>query len=176
MIGPDQQSLKDRKVIWVQDSCGGTGKSFFQKWLRIAQKDLVVRLLPIQRVDRLISAVNIINQTTKVDAYTIDLTRTQGEEQSYKDLFSAIEQIKNGHVVDVMYGKYNEAIFEPPMVIIFTNESIVKFRKYLSLDRWRVYLIGPDKELFIEVPTEYGMWTKVSDLREERKKITEEKL
>lgn len=167
ITGPEQKSLKDRKVIWVQDCCGNTGKSYFQKWLRIAQKELVVRLLPIQRVDRLISAVNIISKTTNVDAYLIDLTRTQGEDQSYKDLFSAIEQIKNGHIVDVMYGKYNEAIFDPPMVIIFTNEKIDNYRQYLSLDRWRVYLIGSGHELSLEVPENPGQWNRVSDLKPE---------
>jgi len=147
IIGPEQEALKDRKVIWVQDSCGNTGKSWFQKWLRIGQKQMVVRSLPVSSVDRLISAVNIINKTQKVDAYTIDLTRTQGEDQSYKDLFSSIEQIKNGYVVDVMYGKYNEAIFKPPLVIIFTNKEHDVFRHYLSGDRWKVYTISPSGDL-----------------------------
>lgn len=146
ITGDQQDFLKDRKVIWVQDSCGNTGKSWFQKWLRIGQRKLVVRALPVSRVDRLISAVHIVNKTTKVDAYTIDLTRSKGEEQSYKDLFSAIEQIKNGYVVDTMFGKHNESIFEPPMVLIFTNiefKSIVE-EKYLSWDRWQIYTIPVD--------------------------------
>jgi hypothetical protein len=117
LTGDQKEILKDRKVIWVQDSCGNTGKSWFQKWLRIVQKQLVVRALPVSNMDRLISAVHIINKTHKVDAYTIDLTRTQGEDQSYNDLFSAVEQIKNGQIIDVMYGKYNKSIFQPPMVI-----------------------------------------------------------
>lgn len=145
--GPEQEMLRDRKVIWVQDSVGNTGKSWFQKWLRIGQKKLVVRSLPISSVDRLISAVNIINKTHKVDAYTIDFTRTQGEDQSYKDLFSTIEQIKNGYVVDVMYGKYNEVIFKPPLVIIFTNNKYEEFEHYLSKDRWKVYVVSPDGDL-----------------------------
>jgi peptidyl-tRNA hydrolase len=147
LTGEQQEMLKDRKVIWVQDSCGNTGKSWFQKWLRIGQKKMTVRSLPVSSVDRLISAVNIINKTHKVDAFTIDLTRTQGEDQSYKDLFSTIEQIKNGYVIDVMYGKYNEAIFKPPMVLIFTNNKHEEFAHYLSYDRWEVYTISPDGDL-----------------------------
>jgi len=147
ITGSEQEALKDRKVIWVQDSCGNTGKSWFQKWLRIGQRQMVVRSLPVSSVDRLISAVNIINKTQKVDAYTIDLTRTQGEDQSYKDLFSTIEQIKNGYVVDVMYGKYNEAIFQPPLVIIFTNNKHEEFTHYLSEDRWKIYTISPSGDL-----------------------------
>lgn len=67
----------------------------------------MARSLPVSSVDRLISAVHILNNTYEVDVYLIDLTRTQGEDQSYNDLFAAIEQIKNGHIIDVMYGKYN---------------------------------------------------------------------
>jgi peptidyl-tRNA hydrolase len=142
ITGEQQEMLKDRKVIWVQDECGNTGKSWFQKWLRIGQKKMVVRSLPVSSVDRLISAVNIINKTHKVDAFTIDLTRTHGKDQSYKDLFSTIEQIKNGYVIDVMYGKYNEAIFKPPLVIIFTNNNINDFMHFLSEDRWKVFNIS----------------------------------
>jgi hypothetical protein len=143
----EQDEFKDRKVLWVEDMCGNTGKSWFQKWLRIGQKQLVVRQLPVSSVDRLISAVNIISRNIEVDVYTIDLTRTRGEGQSYEDLFAAVEQIKNGYVVDVMYGKYNEAIFNPPMIVIFTNQRIDDFYNYLSQDRWEEFSIGSTGKL-----------------------------
>jgi hypothetical protein len=145
-------NLKDRKVIWVQDTQGNTGKSWFRKWLDVGQNRLNVKPLPVSNVDRLMSAVNIISKTNKVDVYTIDLTRTRGEDESFKDLFSAIEQIKNGYVVDVMYGKFNRAIFDPPVVIIFTNEPLfdhekrIDHFKYLSEDRW-LHLKIEDGEL-----------------------------
>jgi hypothetical protein len=46
-----------------------------------------------------------------------------------------------------MYGKYNEAIFKPPMVLIFTNNKHEEFAHYLSYDRWEVYTISPDGDL-----------------------------
>ena len=138
LISEELQNLKDRKVIWIQNPQGNSGKSWFQKWLRIGQKRIIARSLPVDGVDRIMSAVNIITKKTKVDVFCYDLTRTQGENQSFKDLFSTIEQIKNGYVIDCMYGKYNESYFEPPVVIIFTNEDISKFRHYLSEDRWLV--------------------------------------
>lgn len=149
--------LKDRKVIWIQDDTGGTGKSWFQKWLRLGQKELVVRSLPVSSVDRLMSAVFIIQREVKVDTYCIDLTRTQGEDQSYKDLFASIEQIKNGWVIDVMYGKFHEAYFNPPAVIIFTNNKIEDFRHYLSEDRWKVYNIDKQEDKLTEL-TSYADW------------------
>ena len=133
LTGDQQEFLRDRKVIWIQDS-GNTGKSWFQKWLRVGQRDLVVRSLPVSTVDRTTSAICILNKSLKVDAYTIDLTRSQGEDQSFNDLFAVVEQIKNGYISEVMYGKYNEAIFKPPMVLIFTNLNIEDYKNYLSKD------------------------------------------
>jgi hypothetical protein len=148
LTGPMKEKLKDRKVIWIQDIAGNSGKSWFQKWLRIGQRELVVRALPVSSVDRLISAVNIVSRKDNVDAYTIDLTRTKGKNQSYQDLFSAIEQIKNGYIVDVMYGKYNEALFKAPMILIFTNLRLEDFKEYLSEDRWQPFSIcSKDDEL-----------------------------
>ena len=60
------------------------------------KKKLTCRLLPISSVDRLTSAVNLISKKEKVDVYVIDMTRTRGEKQSLKDIFSIIEQIKMG--------------------------------------------------------------------------------
>lgn len=159
---------KDRKVIWVEDTTGNTGKSWFQKWLRLGQTELVIRSLPVSNVDRLMSAVHIINKTHDIDVYCIDLTRTKGEDQSYKDLFSAIEQIKNGSVIDLMYGKYHEAYFEPPVVIIFTNNPLYDamnplkdFAHYLSDDRWLNLKIIKN-ELFISQTKESPYLTKVN--------------
>ena len=94
--GEKKSFLKDRKVIRIEDLAGNSGKSWFLKWLRTGQKELVCRLLPISSVDRLTSAVNLISKKEKVDVYVIDMTRTRGEKQSLKDIFSIIEQIKMG--------------------------------------------------------------------------------
>jgi hypothetical protein len=143
--------LKNRKVIWVQDISGNTGKSWFQKWLRVGQKNLTARSLPVSAVDRLLAAVCQINRKEKVDIFNIDLSRTRGEGESYSNLFAAIEQIKNGFVIDLMYGKYHESYFDPPVVMIFTNQNIEKFKHYLSEDRWKVFTINAEGKL-IETP------------------------
>lgn len=147
LIGRMKDFLKDRKVLLVQDACGNTGKSWFVKWLRTGQKDLVIRKLPFTNVDRLISCVHIYHKKVDVDAYTVDLTRSTGKEQSFNDLFAALEDIKCGYVIDAMYGKANEAIFNPPMIIIFTNYNVETLWKYLSFDRWVLFQISPDKKL-----------------------------
>lgn len=168
-ITDNLSELKNRKVIYVEDTGGNTGKSFYQKWARLAQLDLIYRSLPISNVDRLMSAIHIINKTLDVDVYCIDLTRTKGEDQSYKDLFAAVEQIKNGFVIDTMYGKYNESFFEPPVVIIFSNNILYNpdnpyqdMAHYLSDDRW-LHLKIIKNELFISNSKgEYPYLTKVN--------------
>ena len=139
--------IRERKIIWVEDNKGCTGKSRFQKWLRLGQRDLIARKLPVSTVERLISAVTKLTQEQEVDLFMINLTRSQGEEQSFKDLFSAIEEIVDGYCVDVMYGKYIEAIFDPPLIIVFTNERISNYLNYLSKDRWVRLVIDSDKNL-----------------------------
>lgn len=139
--GEKKDFLKDRKVMWIEDQFGNTGKSWFQKWLRISQNDVVVRQLPISSVSRLVSAVAIVTKKVKVDIFTIDFTRTKGRDQYLEDLFSTIEQIKNGALVDVMYGKYNESYFQPPIVMIFTNDPLSSCVHYLMPDRWEWYKI-----------------------------------
>ena len=57
------------------------------------------------------------------------------------DLFSATKDIKDGFIVDTLYGKYFEAIFDPPIVLVFTNEKLDKHITKLSRDRWlRLYI------------------------------------
>ena len=59
-------------------------------------------------------------------------------DQYDQDLFAIVESIKNGYLVDVMYGRMNEAIFKPPIVVIFSNQPFIMVKKYLSHDKWVV--------------------------------------
>jgi len=155
----EAKELRDRAIYWVHDAVGNTGKSWFQEWLRYGQKELVCRKLPVSSVDRLISAVHHISKDCEPDIFFINLTRTMGEDQSYSDLFAALEEIKDGYVVDVMYGKYNETrLKKKPSVVIFTNQSLDSFRSYLSDDRWRSFLISHQQQLVMKEPCENGMF------------------
>ena len=143
-----QEELRDRKVILVENTEGGAGKSRFVKWMRTGQKKLVSRKLPVSSVDRLTAA---IFRTSKddVDVYTIDLPRTISKDLSLTDVFHTLEEVKNGHLIDTMYGKYNEAIFDAPVVIIFTNMKIQDLYSYMSPDRWVCFTIDYQKELVV---------------------------
>ena len=54
LVNKDNPIIRERKIIWVEDSTGCMGKSKFQKWLRLGQKYLIVTKLPVSTVERLI--------------------------------------------------------------------------------------------------------------------------
>lgn len=155
------KDFRDRKIIWVEDRIGNTGKTFFQKWLRLGQQALVCRKLPVSTVERLISATVKLFKTTEVDLIMIDLTRSRGKDQSLDDLFAAIEEIKNGFIVDTLYGKYTEGLFRPPMVVVFTNKSYSNYLQKLSSDRWFGLLITSEKEIEKLVLNPDGTYTRI---------------
>lgn len=110
VTGPEKEKLKDRTVIWIEDTRGRAGKSWYQKWLRCGQRKIQSRNLPIDRADRLASAINIISKQAKIDVYCFDLTRTKGFDQHYEDLFNTIENIKNGFVISCFRGYFYDII------------------------------------------------------------------
>ena len=148
LTAPEATKLRGRNIISIHDSVGKSGKSTFVKWLRVGQKKLVARKLPVSSVQQLNAAIASITRHQDVDLFMIDITRSLGKDQDFQDLFASLEDSINGYVVDTMYGKYNEAIFKPPMVIIFTNFRFGEISKLVSPDRWISFQIDPmDKQL-----------------------------
>ena len=73
----------------------------------IGQKEIISHKLPLSSVERLIAVVSKVPADKKIDLFIINWTRTQGKNQSFKDLFSSIEEIVDGYCVDVMYRTKN---------------------------------------------------------------------
>jgi hypothetical protein len=68
----------------------------------------------------------------------LDLTRSKPQELCYSNLYSSVEQIKNGCFVSTKYVPVN--VLTPcPHVIIFAN-SLPEYSK-LSQDRWKTWRI-----------------------------------
>lgn len=65
------------------------------------------------------------------------LPRVRGSDERQQELFSALEEIKNGWVESPMYGKAAELLMEPPHIWIFSNE--LPNVSMCSLDRWHVW-------------------------------------
>lgn len=78
------------------------------------------------------------------------------------DIFATIEDIKDGVIVDTIYGKYTEAIFDLPIIIIFTNEKLDDHLVSLSSDRWLRLYINSGYTMEYRLTTKDGIVTLVS--------------
>lgn len=124
----------DRTMNWWYNQSGCGGKSKLMKWLRFTRDD-------VARVG-LGSATQIktaIIEKGPHRAYMVDLPRVRGSDERQQELFSALEEIKNGWVESPMYGKAGELLMEPPHIHIFSNE--LPNLTYASMDRWRIWII-----------------------------------
>lgn len=70
-----------------------------------------------------------------LDLLMINLTKSKGQNQSLADVFAVIKDLKDRYMVDMVYGKYIEAIFNPPIILIFINERLDDHLTSLSTDR-----------------------------------------
>lgn len=92
----------------------------------------------------------------------INLTKSRGQNQFMSDMFATIEDIKDGFIIDTMYGKYTEAIFEPPIIAIFTNENLNNHLNSLSPDRWLRLHINSDLSIEYRKENEDGTVSPIS--------------
>lgn len=164
-LRPWQQSLKDfvgckasadldRTVISVYDPKGNAGKSWWIKEMRVNHPDLRCFKLPLGSFDRTISAVcKRYEQYPSINCFCIDMTRTMGVDVSLQDMYAAVEEIKGGYLVDMMYGSGKEVYFDPPKIILLHNTDLEKeFQKlkedgkqHLSADRY-IFLQIKDRD------------------------------
>jgi len=124
----------DRTIHWICDLGGNVGKSKLLKYLCYKKK---AKRVPLGNATQI--KTNVFAQGAH-RCYVVDLPRTTGNQESMKDLISALEEIKNGWVSSAMYGKYQELMMQPPHVFVISNEYPPV--AMMSLDRWKLYSIN----------------------------------
>lgn len=132
LLTEDENGFKDpddRKIIWVEDPEGCSGKSKLVKWFAVNYNN--VCKLSFGTSSQMRSA--LISVGPKL-CYFIDIPRTLGEDESHDCLLSVLEDLKNGYLVSVMYGKYQTMLFDPPHVVVFSNSKCPAAK--MSKDRW----------------------------------------
>lgn len=129
----------DRTIIWIYDAKGCTGKSKFVKWMCVNRAEEVAKII-FGTAGQLRSA--LISAGIR-KCYFLDIPRTIGNDDSLESIISAVEDLKNGHLVSNFYGKYSQLIMNPPHVVIFSNKKCP--RKMMSDDRWAAYEIKNNK-------------------------------
>jgi len=141
---PMQQSIinavhkppDDRTINWVANFDGCAGKSKLMKYMRMNPKSFDFARVPMGTATQIKTSV-IAKGPHRI--YMVDLPRVRGSDERQQELFSALEEIKNGWVESPMYGKTDELLMMPPHVWIFSNE--LPNLKFASQDRWRVWTI-----------------------------------
>lgn len=143
--------VRDRRTInLVVDPRGNNGKTHLAMHLEQSQQAVVLPTLQDAKelcecvCDELMSA-----EERDPKLVLLDLPRAMSK-KALSGIFTAIENIKNGKVVDRRYS-YRKWFFRPPQVWVFTNR--MPNMAYMSDDWWRVWSIDPEREL---VPCEFA--------------------
>lgn len=139
-----QQPPDDRTIMWIYNARGNVGKTKLMKFCK--WNGLAVRI-PLGTATQIKSSV--ISKGVH-RCYMLDLPRVRGKDERIQEVFSAIEEIKNGWVESAMYGKNEELMMLPPHVYVFSNEP--PNMSFASLDRWRIRTINSSFELCTWTP------------------------
>jgi len=129
----------DRKVCWLVDKKGCTGKTAFVKFCRKHRL-----ALPLSYTDAKDAAYMVTTQEYS-PAYVFDLTRCKPASLSATDLYAVMENIKNGLLQNTKYQSKAGILRPPAHVWVFANH--VPDYKSLSRDRWMVYELDEQRNL-----------------------------
>lgn len=127
----DVKGHDDRSVFWVMDTKGGSGKTWFTKYMYNLDPEGTAWLQNGKTHD-LVKI--IVDQAYCLKLVLFDLCRSNEERINW----DAIERIKNGMLMSTKY-EVESTIVDSPTVICFANFE--PDLKKLSLDRWVVYEI-----------------------------------
>lgn len=129
-----QGPVDDREIIWVHDAAGCTGKSSFAKYCAVKLG---------AEVFSWVSSKHAMHQVAKeaddCKVFIFDLTRTKPEAMAKDDVYSCLEQIKNGYVRSMMY-EGGKKLFLPPHVLVLANCKPTF--SAVSADRWNVITLN----------------------------------
>lgn len=129
----------DRTIHWIMNTKGNVGKSKLSKYLGYTKKATRVPLGTATQIKTYVIA------SGPARAYLVDLPRVCGTSESQRDLFSALEEIKNGDIISAMYGKVQTMFMACPHLFIFSNEK--PNYAYASADRWKVWHVDESRTL-----------------------------
>nr|WCR62260.1 MAG: replication associated protein [ssDNA virus sp.] len=120
----------DRHIILLMDEKGNAGKTFLSKHLVAIHQGAYCPPLP-EALDYMAWA--LAHKTAKT--FIIDLPRAESFSDAKKEaqLWSAIEQMKNGYLYDKRH-EWKEAWIEPPNIVVIGNFE--PRWSMLSADRW----------------------------------------
>lgn len=128
----------ERGITLIVDKIGGIGKTFLGRWADLnGYGTYIDGSTDIETINR---DIYDISETRQINRLFIDLTRNT---KFTGNLWSGIESIKNGYLVDRRYG-YRSKWICPPEIYIFANHEPASWDG-LSDDRWQRLFIERKK-------------------------------
>lgn len=126
---------EERKIRVLVDEIGGIGKSKLRRWLQFHCRKEVCVIPPVtdpKDVARMV--LSLRKSTTKT--YVIDIPRGWVNKKKLRDLYTALEALKDGGAWDDRY-KGRQVMFTPPRILVLTNSK--PELQWMSRDRWDFY-------------------------------------
>lgn len=120
-----------RKIYWLFEESGNTGKSFLTKYLALTRTCCIGGG---KAADVKHQVFNLLDKGEEPELMVLDVPRVAKDYVSYQ----AIEDIKNGCFNSTKY-EGGQCIYHVPHVVVFSNQE-PDYAK-MSADRWVVYEI-----------------------------------
>jgi hypothetical protein len=136
------QEPDDRTINVIIDEKGQSGKTTICQLLSLRR---IARRVPPQKDGR--DIMRIVMDADTRSCYFFDLPRGTSN-KNQKEIYSAIEEIKNGYAYDDRY-HFREKYFDSPHIWVLTNN--MPDTKLLSYDRWKFWRIAQDKSCLIDL-------------------------
>lgn len=127
-----------RHIILVIDDIGNSRKSLFSEYLEY--KGLAFEMPPMRVFEDIMQFCFSFKDQP---CYIVDMPRAMKKDK-LADFYSGIEALKDGKVYDKRYGGKKRRM-DRPHIVVFSN-TMPKW-SFMSLDRWIVYKLLPDKTL-----------------------------
>ena len=128
----------DRKIMFVYDTVGNSGKSIFAEFLEY--KGCAMELPPLRAFEDLMQfAAGMPDQS----CYLIDMPRALKKDK-LSEFYSGVECLKNGILWDKRYSAQKRRQ-DRPNIVVFANE--LPAFEYMSQDRWGVYYMTENYKL-----------------------------
>lgn len=118
-----------RKIYWYYDYEGGKGKSIFAKYMMFHHE------IPKLCYGTANDLLNLVSKYAGRKAYIFDLTRTKPATFSSEDMYSVMEDIKNGYFNNLKY-ETGFCLMAIPNIVVFANHMPLPGK--LSGDRFEI--------------------------------------
>lgn len=110
----DPIRFSKRKVIWIYDPIGGSGKSAFKKYCQYNYGWVGFSYASAKDI------LYIVNKFQNKRVYFFNLSKTRSAEVSESELYAALESIKDGDFVSTKY-EPTCCMMNPCHVVVFAN-------------------------------------------------------